>query len=103
MKSEELKKINKLSESTLHEFYAEYSEALNSGETFNQALLYACYNSKGIKVFKLELDIPWFVGNEVTAYNALLTFEGFKRLIDKGYIEIRPYNKSTEDENIIKL
>jgi len=36
-------------------------------------------------------------------FNALSTFNGFKRLIDKGYIKIKPHTKNAENENIVGL
>ena len=101
MNFKELEKTNELSESVLQQFYANYFQARRNGESFKQALFSACYNSNGTKKFNLELDIPWFVGNEVTAYNALLTFNGFKRLINKGYIEISLYDNKIDDNNIL--
>ncbi len=102
MRYEDIRKMNILKESMLHDFYNRFSANLENGQSIKKALLNACYMA-GIQIFDLELDVTWFVANQVTAINALKTYAGFRRLIDKGYIKIKPYTKNAEDENGLGL
>ena len=102
MRYEDIRKMNILKETMLYKFYSGYSANIRNGKDFKSALSMACFTD-GKQVFDLKLDVAWFVMNEVTAYNALSTYDGFKTLIDKGYIEVKPYSKKEENENTLVL
>lgn len=102
MRYEDIRKMNILKETMLYKFYNSFSASVRDGYDFKTALLKAC-TVDGKLVFDLKLDYAWFVLNEVRAYNALQSFEGFKKLVDKGYIEVKPHNKNAEDENTAGL
>ena len=97
MRYEDIRKMNILKETMLYDFYNRFSANLENGQSIKKALLNACYMA-GIQVCSLELDVSWFVANQATAINALKTYAGFKRLVDKGYIKIKPHTKNAEDE-----
>ena len=102
MRYEDIRKMNILKETMLYDFYTRFSANLANGQSIKKALLNACYMA-GMQILDLELDVTWFVANEVSATNALKTYAGFKRLVDKGYIKIKPHTKNAEDENTAGL
>lgn len=97
MRYEDIRKMNIFKETMLYKFYDGYFTSIESGNDCKNALHMACYLD-GELTFDVKIDVAWFVANEVTATNALSTYDGFKRLIDKGYIEVTLHTKKSEDE-----
>lgn len=81
-----------MNEKELKEFYDRFSKAYSSDSSApGKALSAACYKD-GKEVCKIWLDGAWFNLNSTKASRDIASFEGFKGLVEKGYIEVRPIN-----------
>ena len=94
---EDIRKAYRANELYLYEFYRRFTQAVKYGKSIKQSLVRACY-FRGVQILCLNLDTTWFVANEVKAINALKTYDGFRSLIEKGYIELTPYERNAKTE-----
>ena len=83
-----------LSDVELRDFYTRYTMFVKKGIEQKTALYLACRLGQ-VQLFDLSLRAPWFVCKK-----ALASFEGFLKMVEKGYLQIEDFedNLIQEDE-----